>query len=319
MTAVCRQTTRRSTEPSACTAGASDNTLSAVRVLVTGGTGFIGRALVAALRDRRDDPVVVSRRPAGGNAGWDDIEREVERADAVVHLAGEPVADARWTASRIELLRDSRVRPTERLARAIASARRKPRVLVSGSAVGIYGMREDDDTLDERSATGDDVLAHIAVAWEKAADPARQVGVRVVFARTGVVLGRGGGALAKMVLPFRWFVGGPLGSGRQWISWIHLRDTVRALLFALDSDGLDGPVNVVGPEPVTMGILASAIGRALHRPAAMPVPAMALRLALGDGLARVLLTGQRVSPSRLVGSGFSFDFPSVDAACADLL
>src|SRR5579883_1985774 len=207
-----------------------------MRVLVTGGTGFIGRALVGALRRRGDEVVVVSRRPAEGAVGWDAIDDAVARSDAVVHLAGEPVAERRWTPERLARIRASRVETTERVAAAIQRAARKPRVLVSGSAVGIYGMRTDDEELDERAPAGDDVLARIVVAWEQAADAARSAGVRVVQPRTGVVLGLGGGALPRMATAFRWFVGGPIGSGGQWVSWIHLRDVVRALTFALDRD-----------------------------------------------------------------------------------
>jgi uncharacterized protein (TIGR01777 family) len=290
-----------------------------MRVLVTGGTGFIGGALVRTLAERGDEAVVVSRRPDSTGVGWDAVEREVERADAVVHLAGESVAGGRWTPARLRGIRESRVHSTDRIARAISRASRKPRVLVSGSAVGIYGMREDDRELDESAPPGDDVLARIAVDWEAAASPAREAGVRVVHPRTGVVLGRGGGALDRMKAPFRWFVGGPLGSGQQWVSWIHLRDAVRALLFALDRDALSGPVNVVAPNPVRMAALARAIGHALHRPAAMRVPGAALRLALGRGLAQALLTGQRALPRKLLEAGFAFEFPRVDAVCADLL
>ena len=289
------------------------------RVLITGGTGFIGRAVVDALRGRGDEPVVVSRRPEPTAVRWDAVEREVERADAVVHLAGEPIAEGRWTPRRLETIRSSRVESTERIAAAIQGASRKPRVLVSGSAVGIYGMRDDDKELDESTPPGDDVLARIVVAWEATAEAARSAGVRVVHPRTGVVLGRGGGALPRMAAPFRWFVGGTLGSGRQWVSWVHLNDVVRALLFAIDSEALVGPVNVVAPAPVTMETLTRCIGRALHRPAAMRVPPLALRIALGGGLAQMLLTGQRALPRKLLDAGFVFDFPSVEEACADLL
>ena len=290
-----------------------------MRVLVTGGTGFIGSALVRALGQRGDQVVVVSRRSGTATVGWDAIGREVELADAIVHLAGEPIADGRWTTARLQRMRESRIQPTERIARAVEQASRRPSVLVSGSAVGIYGMRDDDRELDESASGASDVLAEIAVAWEGAADRARQAGVRVVHPRIGIVLGRGGGALAKMATPFRWFLGGPIGSGRQWVSWIHLQDVVRALIFALDSNVLTGPVNVVAPEPVTMEALARAIAGALHRPAAIRVPAFALQLALGRGLAQALLTGQRALPRRLSDSGFVFDFPQIEQACADLL
>ncbi|HZU81337.1 MAG TPA: TIGR01777 family oxidoreductase [Polyangiaceae bacterium] len=290
-----------------------------MRVLVTGGTGFIGRALVGALRRRGDEVVVVSRRPAEGAVGWDAIDDAVARSDAVVHLAGEPVAERRWTPERLARIRASRVETTERVAAAIQRAARKPRVLVSGSAVGIYGMRTDDEELDERAPAGDDVLARIVVAWEQAADAARSAGVRVVQPRTGVVLGLGGGALPRMATAFRWFVGGPIGSGGQWVSWIHLRDVVRALTFALDRDALVGPFNLVAPFPVTMDTFARGVARALDRPSALRVPAVALKIALGEGLARVLLTGQRVVPRKLLDAGFVFDFTRIEEACADLL
>jgi uncharacterized protein (TIGR01777 family) len=210
----------------------------------------------------------------------------------VVHLAGEPIADGRWTSKRLDRIRSSRVEGTERLARAIERTPRKPRVLVSGSAVGIYGMRDDDEAIDESTrAGGDDMPARMVVDWEAAADAARSSGVRVVHPRTGVLLGRGGRALPRTAVPFRWFVGGPLRNGRQWVSWIHLRDAVRALLLALDREDVIRPVNVTAPGPVTMATLARCIGQALHRPAAMRVPPLALRAALGDGLARMLLTG----------------------------
>jgi uncharacterized protein (TIGR01777 family) len=290
-----------------------------VRILVTGGTGFIGSALVRALHERGDGVTVVSRTPGEGAVPWEAVEKEVERADVVVHLAGEPLTDARWTEARLELIRSSRVDRTAHLARAIAAASHKPGVFVSGSAVGIYGMLLDDRVLDEGSPSDDDVLGRIGVAWEAAADPARAAGVRVVHPRIGIVFGPGGGALAKMAAPYRWFVGGPVGSGKQWVSWIHLRDVVRALLFLFDEATLTGPVNVVGPDPVTMDDLARAIGRALSRPAALRVPAFALRALMGAGLAQAVLTGQRAVPRKLLDAGFAFDFPRLDQALAESL
>jgi len=289
-----------------------------VRILLTGGTGFIGARVAAALEKRGDGVVVVSRRPStGASVGWDAVESEVAKADAVVHLAGEPVADARWTPERLERIRSSRVDTTARLARAIAAASNRPRVLVSASAIGVYGMRRDDVLCDEQTPPGDDVLARVGVAWEAAAGPAKAAGVRVVHPRIGVVLGAGGGALAKMVGAFRWFVGGPVGDGTQWMSWIHIDDAVRALLFLVDTEALSGAVNLVAPAPATMNDMARAIGRTLGRPSSMRVPAFALRLALGEGLAELLLTGQRVAPRRLEEAGFAFAFPSLDEALAD--
>jgi uncharacterized protein len=304
--------------------------MGSMRVLLTGGTGFIGRELLRALGARGDAVVVVSRAAGPANVAsgdparvsrvtWDAIEAEIPRVDAVVHLAGEPVAEGRWTAERLERIRASRVETTTRIARSIERAGKRPRVLVSGSAVGIYGARLDDVLCDEGSPPGTDELARICVAWEAAADAARASGVRVVHPRLGVVLGRDGGALGKMAAPFKWFVGGPIGSGRQWTSWIHERDVTRALLLTIDRESLSGPVNVVAPEPATMNDVARSIGRALGRPDAVRAPAFALRLALGEGLARTLLTGQRVAPRVLEREGFAFEFRSVALAIDDLM
>jgi uncharacterized protein (TIGR01777 family) len=285
-----------------------------MRVLLTGGTGFIGSHLARALEARGDQVLVVSRR---GPVSWDDVEAQVPTVDAVVHLAGEPIADGRWTPERLERIRASRVDTTRRLARAIASAATKPRVFISGSAVGIYGMRQDDVVCRESTPPGADVLARLVVDWEAAAAPAHEAGVRVAHPRSGIVLGPGG-ALSRMLGPYRLFVGGPLGSGKQWVSWIHLHDEVSALLFLVDRD-IQGPVNLVAPEPVTMAQLSSAIGRALHRPSLMRVPGLALKLALGSGVAQLLLTGQRVAPAALQAAGFAFSFPRIDEALRDLL
>jgi uncharacterized protein (TIGR01777 family) len=288
-----------------------------MRIVLTGGTGFIGSAVARALRERRDDIVIVSR-GNDGDVTWEGVEGEVERADAIVHLAGEPIAAGRFTAARLERIRSSRVDTTTQIASAIARSAHKPRVLVSASAIGIYGTRLDDEVVDESAPPAGDQLGRICVAWEAAANPAREAGVRVVHPRIGVVLGRGGGVLSKMTVPFKWFVGGPLGSGAQWLSWIHLRDVVRAILFAIGEETLAGPVNVVAPGPVTMSDFARSLGRAIGRPAAMRVPAFALRLALGEGLAQMVLTGQRAAPRKLQQVGFRFQFPELAGALAEL-
>jgi uncharacterized protein (TIGR01777 family) len=283
-------------------------------ILLTGATGLIGRSLVKALRARNEEVVAVSRRPERGAIEWSNVPGAVKRADVVIHLAGEPIASGRWTADRLQRIRSSRVDTASAIASAIAQAPRRPRVFVSASATGFYGMfGADAPTVDEDAAPGEDLLAKLCVDWERAADPAVQAGVRVVHARFGVVLGASGGAIAQMAPAFRFFLGGPVGNGEQWVSWVHERDAVRALLFAVDG-ALAGPMNVTAPEPVTMNAFASALARALRRPAAFRVPAFALRAAFGEGMANVLLTGQRVVPRKLQGAGFTFEVPAIDEA-----
>lgn len=296
--------------------------------IVTGGTGFIGKRLTEALEKRGDDVVVLSRKsaPARGRirtAVWTperegDWMQEIDGADVVAHLAGEPIAEGRWSEERLEKIKTSRTVTTDLVARAIARAEKKPRVFLSASAVGIYGMRKDDTELDESSPPAHDVLAEICIAWEKAAAPAREASVRIVHPRTGIVLGAGEGVLGKMVPAFKAFVGGPLGDGKQWVSFIHEDDEVRALLFCADEAALDGPVNLTAPRPVTMNELAAAIARTLHRPNLFRVPRLAAELVLGK-MAEVALTGQRVLPKKLLDHGFQFRFPDIDHALQDLL
>ena len=297
-----------------------------MKVAVTGGTGFIGRRLVAALEARGDEVVVLSREGSGDGrrvlwtpteeGPWMDV---VASAGAVVHLAGAGVADERWTAARKLEIRSSRVLSTRLVARAIARAAVKPRVLLSASAVGFYGMRHDDVALDEASPPGEGFLAETCVAWEAAADAAREAGVRVVHPRIGVVLGREGGALREMLPAFRAFVGGPLGDGRQPMSWIHVDDTVRAILFAMDTAQLAGPVNVTAPNPVSMNEFAKTLGAVLRRPAVARVPAVAVEAMLGKERAQIVLSGQRVLPRALERAGFTFRFPHLRDALSDLV
>jgi uncharacterized protein (TIGR01777 family) len=205
------------------------------------------------------------------------------------------------------------------VARAAAEGK-APHVVVSASAIGIYGYRGGERTsADESAPSGDDVLARLCRAWEQAADPARAAGVRVVHPRIGVVLGHGGGMLAKLEPLFRWGLGGPVGSGRQWISWIHVKDVVDAIVFAVGQKSLEGPVNVVAPEPVTMDTFAQTLGRVLNRPAIVRVPSIAVRAAVGAGLAEVLLTGPRASAAKLAAAGFAFAFRSLEPALRDLV
>lgn len=244
-------------------------------------------------------------------------QRVVDGADAVVHLAGAGVMDESWTPERKELLRSSRIRSTELLADAIAKAEKKPRVFVSGSAVGYYGIKRGDEVLTEESGPGDDFLARLVVDWEASAAAAREAGVRVCHPRIGLVLGPHGGMLEKMLPAFKAYVGGPVGTGAQYMGWIHIDDTVRSLEHALDTD-LSGAFNVTAPEPVTMDAFAHALGHAMNRPALVRVPCFAVELALG-ARSEAVLNGQRAIPELLSKRGFAFVFPEVSSALADIL
>jgi uncharacterized protein (TIGR01777 family) len=299
-----------------------------MRVFVTGGTGLIGSRLVRALLDRGDECVVVSR---SGRDPWGHERAEIVRGDpmtagewhrsvagcdVVVNLAGQRIIDPphRWTAARKRLLRDSRVEITQRVAAAIRAAEPTPHTFVSASAVGYYGNR-GDETLDESAAGGDDFLADLSVAWEAAAVAAEDK-TRVVCVRTGIVLDRSGGALAPLIPLFKLGLGGPWGDGTQWWSWIHVADEIDLMLFAIDSD-VAGPLNLTAPNPVTVKSFATALGRALKRPALMRQPAFALRLAMGE-MADALLASQRVVPQRALDAGYAFRFPELDGALGDL-
>jgi hypothetical protein len=271
-----------------------------MRIAIAGSSGFLGTALKAALAARGDEAAPLRR--DGGD--WAPV---LEGAAAVVNLAGANIASGRWTARRKALILGSRVETTRRLVEALGRCARRPSVLVNASAVGYYGDAGDAPVAEDAPAGGG-FLASVCQAWEAEADGAAKHGARVVKARLGVVLGPGGGALPRMALPFRLFLGGPLGSGRQWLSWVSLEDAVAAILFALDRSDLSGPVNVVSPLPVTNAEFSAALGRALGRPCWLPAPAFALRLALGE-MADMLLGGQRAAPRRLEAAGFRFSRP----------
>jgi len=264
---------------------------------VTGGTGFLGVPLCRALGGAGHAVTVVSRDPehAGGSAvGWEAIDAAVREVDAIVNLAGAPIAAGRWTAARKDQILASRVEATRAIVRATAATDRRPVVLVNASAVGYYGPH-GDEPLDETAPPGAGFLADVCRAWEAEAAGAESLGLRVVRLRLGIVLAPDGGALARMVPPFRGFVGGPLGTGEQWMSWIHRDDVTGLVVAALAADGYAGAVNATAPEPVTNRDFARALGQALARPSWLRTPAAALRLALGE-MAEMLLTGQRVLP-----------------------
>ncbi|KOU39954.1 TIGR01777 family oxidoreductase [Streptomyces sp. WM6378] len=293
--------------------------MGSMKIAVTGSTGLIGAELVRSLRADGHEVLRLVRREAEApdEVEWDPARQYVDAAglagcEAVVHLAGAGVADHRWTAAYKKKIRDSRVLGTAAVAEALASLDTPPKVLVSGSAIGYYG-----DTggrpVDESAPPGDGFLASVCVEWEEAAAPAEEAGIRTVFARTGLVVARDGGAWAKLFPLFRAGLGGRLGSGRQYWSFIALHDEVAALRFLVDTEELSGPVNLTAPSPVTNREVTAAMSRALHRPAVLPVPAAAMRLAVGEA-AGDALSSQRVLPTRLLSAGFEFAFPSVEGA-----
>ena len=287
-----------------------------MNVLLSGATGFVGARLKPLLESRGHALRTVGRGP-GADADWSaaSLEHAVGRVDAIVHLAGENLFARRWSARQKERLRSSRIETTRALAE--AAARRRVGALIVASAVGWYGAR-GDEPLDESASAGAGFLADLCRDWETAARPAAEGGVRTVHVRIGVVLGREGGALAKMLPPFRLGVGGPLGHGRQQVSWIHREDLCRLFAHLVEHPSAEGAFNGTAPNPVTMRELARALARVLHRPALFPVPAPVLRLALGER-ADVLLTGQRVLPARAVQLGFLFEHPELEPALRDLL
>ncbi|GAC1649941.1 MAG: hypothetical protein NVS4B3_07830 [Gemmatimonadaceae bacterium] len=296
---------------------------SRIRVAVAGATGFIGSALVADLRraghevrrlvrdPHRRGPLDVLWDPGTGAL----LAKALEGMDCVVNLAGETIAQ-RWTDSAKRRIRESRVTATDLLARSIASLATPPSVFLSASAIGYYGADRGDDILDESSVPGTDFLASVSQAWEAAARPAAAAGTRVAHARMGVVLSQQGGALAKMTIPFRVGMGGRIGHGRQWMSWVALDDVVGALLFAMSTDVLRGPFNVVAPNAVRNEDFAHALGKSLHRPSLVPLPAIAVRLALGEMGTATILGSTRAVPRALQTAGYQFRWPDLSAALA---
>lgn len=296
-------------------------------ILLTGASGFIGSELVRELLAQQHKLTILSRNPATstglfGNkvsvVSWDfNSPLNLPACDHLIHLSGEPIFGHRWTSSFKAKLRSSRIIPTRELVQAIGRAQVKPQSFICASAVGFYGDR-GDEWLEESSSGRSDFLAELCHDWEKAASPATSFGTRVAFLRIGIVLGRGGGALEKMLPPFKAGVGGRIGNGKQWMSWVHVKDMTAAIRHVMNTSSLSGPINVVSPQPVTNKDFSHTLGQTLHRPAFLPVPTLALRLAMGE-VASVLTSSQRVKPRALLESGFQFQYEELHNALSQLV
>ncbi len=301
-----------------------------MKVIVSGGTGFIGKALLEALLKDGHEVLALVRQGSSAlnelskvrKLIWDgktlgDWAAALEGADALINLAGEPIAGKRWTTEQKAKLRSSRLDATNVLIEALRKTKKRPKVFINASAVGYYG-HVMNNVLSENYERGHGFLAKLCEEWEKAAGAAEELGIRTVMIRIGIVLEKGGGALAKMLPPFQFFVGGPLGSGTQWFPWIHREDVTRIVLFILQNPEISGPVNVTAPQPATMREFCTVLGKVLSRPSWAPVPDFILQLLLGE-MASMLVTGQRAVPHKLLDAGFQFKYPGLVGALTHIL
>lgn len=302
-----------------------------MKIVITGGTGLLGRPLCKLLKRAGHEPVVVSRNAASARSklgpGVEVVQwqpgqeclpvQALDGVDAVINLAGENIGAGRWTATRKAAILSSRVETTRGLVEAFRGFSTRPGVLISGSAIGYYGPHGDEE-LTETAPPGTDFLARVCQVWEEEAYKANELGIRVVTLRTGIVLAREGGSLPRMALPFRWYLGGPLGSGKQWLSWVHRDDALEIIRFALEQPTLEGPINVTAPRPARQMKFAAALSQVMKRPSWLRIPAIILKAGLGE-MADMLLTGQRVIPARLVAAGYRFRYANLVDALRDLL
>ena len=300
-----------------------------MKIIVAGGTGFIGQHVCQILIENQHDVIVLSRNPAQAQAhsnqkisfvDWNALTHEedqnIEGAEAFINLAGAPIADARWTPAQKQTLINSRVITTRRLVEAIARLTVKPKTLINASGIGFYGAA-DNVSMNESSGQGQGFLAELCQQWEHEADQATHLGVRVILLRLGMVLGSDGGALSKMVTPFKMFAGGPIAPGTQKVSWIHIDDLARLIIWLLETQTVLGPVNAVSPHSVTMQEFCKTLGKALDRPSWLPVPGFMLNILLGE-LSDMLTTGQQVEPRKITHEGFTFTYPTLDPALNSL-
>ena len=302
-----------------------------MRVVVAGGSGLIGRKLIDSLLQAHHEVTLISRTPEKAKKYfigvhvkfWDtkntaDLTGILDGTDAVINLTGESIASKRWTQYQKERILASRIESTRTIVLAIQQAHDKPMALLNASAVGYYGNVPDGEVT-ESAPRGTGFLADVCTLWEAEALRAQDIGVRVVLLRTGIVLDKQGGALQNILLPFRLFIGGPLGSGRQWFPWIHLQDEVSAILFAMENVNITGPLNLSAPESVRMTDFCRKLGRVLHRPSWMHVPAFLVKLVFGEMAEPLLLHGQKMNPKKLMDNGFKFQFPNLEDALKDML
>lgn len=299
-----------------------------MKIVITGASGFIGSLLTDHLWSQRHHLILLSRNPPresnltqqewiswkpGAPGDWEQV---IDGVDGIINLAGEPIAAKRWSDAQKEKIRFSRVASTNALVKAVGKAVKKPKFLISASAVGYYGPR-GDETITEETVPGNDYLARVCVDWEEEARKAESYGIRVALVRTGIVLGKGQGALAKMVVPFKYFVGGPLGSGNQWVPWIHIEDHIALLLFLIENQNARGPFNATAPNPVTMTEFCKTLGKVLNRPSWASVPGGMLTLLVGE-MSEMLLNGQRAVPQAAVKLGYEFKYPNLLPALESL-
>jgi uncharacterized protein len=301
-----------------------------MKIAIAGATGFVGSRLVEALQDRGHEPIVLTRNPQQATSRFPkaqvvaynplksgEWQESISGCDAVVNLAGEPIAEKRWTPAQKRTILESRQLGTQKIVEAISGASAKPQVLINASAIGYYGTSESAKFA-ETSPAGSDFLAQVCREWETAAQAVTANGTRLVILRLGIVLGENGGALGKMLAPFSAFVGGPIGSGKQWFSWIHRDDVVQLIIAAIENPQLQGTYNATAPNPVTMAEFATTLGTVMDRPSWLPVPNFALEAMLGEG-AIVVLQGQQVVPTQTLAAGFEFQYPTLKPALTAIL
>lgn len=295
-----------------------------MKILITGGTGFIGSALCSRLLEDKHDIVVLSRHPEAVKTpmtGISDLEKLKSDVtfDIVINLAGEPIVDKRWSAQRKQLILSSRLDTTQKLITYFKTTENKPELLISGSAIGYYGISETNNAIDETVSGDDSFSSQLCQQWEAVALQAQTLGIRTCLLRTGIVLGKGGGALSKMLLPFKLGLGGKIGQGKQWMSWIHLDDLVGIILYCIDHDSLRGAINGTSPNPVTNKNFTKNLGRVLKRPTILPMPVVVIKLLMGQMGEELLLAGKKILPVKVLDAGYKFKYEVLEEALLSIV